>query len=100
MTFIAPDGARTVTNGSTYDARKVYEITASVVLDVIYSENNEVHRTGETKTEVRTYHVVATSEPLALALYYNRWGSAFQRHTLMTVTPLFVIDEEISTKHG
>lgn len=100
MTFIAEGGGRTVTNCTVSDARKVYAVTASVVLSVCRSEFNEVVLTGETVTEDRTYHVIAKSEALARLAYFERWGSEFQRHSLKSVEVLFVIDEEISTRHG
>ncbi len=96
MTFIAEGGGRTVTNCSVYDRRKVYEIVASAVLDVVRSEWNEVHKTGDTVTEHIVYHIVATSEEFARALYQANWGSKFQRHTLLSIKPLFVLDGEIS----
>jgi hypothetical protein len=98
MTFIAEGGGRTVTNCSTFDRQKVYEVVASVVLDVCRSEFNEVHKTGETVTEEITYHVMAESEELAHALYQKRWGSKFQRHTLISIKPLFVLDGEIKVR--
>ena len=96
MTFIAEDGHRTVTNCSVYDRRKVYEITTSAVLDVCKSEFNEVVKTGETVIEKIVYHVLAESEELARAFYEKRWGSKFQRHTLIGIKVLFVIDGEIT----
>lgn len=103
MTFFADGGilpnTRTVTNGSSYDRRKVYEIITSAVLDVVRSEWNEVVKTGETITEQITYHILAESEELARALYHRKWGSEFQRHTLISIKPLFVIDGEISYGH-
>jgi hypothetical protein len=98
MTFIAEGGGRTVTNCMVHDRRKVYEITTSVVLDVCKSEFNEVVKTGETVVEQRVYHIIAVSEEFARALYQARWGSKFQRHTLISIKPLFVIDAEVS--HG
>lgn len=103
MTHIdfAGGGGRTVTNGTVHDARKVYEIVASVVLDEYAPHpGGEMERTGVTVTEDRTYHVIARSEPLAMALYDNRWGNKFHRHTFKSIKLLFVIDEEITTGHG
>lgn len=100
MTFIAEGGGRTVTNCTVHDRRKVYELTTSAVLDECYSAMNEVHKTGRTVTETIVYHVIATSEDLARALFKQRWGGGFQRYTLLDVKPLFVIDEEISTRHN
>jgi hypothetical protein len=99
MTYIAEDGGRTVTNCFVHDRRKVYEMTASVVLDVVRSECNEVVKTGMTVTKDVVYHVIATSEDYARLLFQTRWGSEFQRHTLKSVKVLFCIDEEISTRH-
>ena len=98
MTFIAEDGARTVTNCTVCDRRKVYEMTATAVLDVVRSEWNEVVKTGETVTEDIVYHVVATSAELARAQFHHRWGSKYARHTLKSVKVLFCIDAEITTK--
>lgn len=100
MTFIAEGGGRTVTNCSAYDRRKVYEITTSVVLDVCRSEWNEVVRTGETVTEQIVYHVIAQDEDLARALFKRKWGSEFQRTTMISIKPLFVIDAEITAGHN
>lgn len=99
MTFIAEGGGRTVTNGSVYGQRKVYEVTTSAVLNVCRCEYNEVVKTGEQVTEQIVYHVLADSEELATALYQKNWGSQYQRHTLISIKPLFVIDGEISTGH-
>lgn len=98
MTFIA-EGGRTVTNGTVIDKRKVYEITTMAVLDVVKSEWNEVVKTGQQVTEKRIYHVIAESEELARAFYERRWGSPFQRHTLLGVALLFVIDGEIGVEN-
>lgn len=101
MTFIAEGGGLTVTNCSVHGRRKVYEITASVVLDVGRSNGGgEVERTGETVTKTIVYHVIATSADLAHALYKERWDSEFQRHTLIDITVMFCIDEEITTRHN
>lgn len=98
MTFISEGGGRTVRNCTVYDRRKVYEVTTSVVLDCVKCEYNEVVKTGQTVVEQVVYHVIAHSEELARALYYKRWGSEFQRHTLISIEPLFVIDGEINTR--
>lgn len=95
MTLIAADGARTVTNCSVYDRRKVYEFTSSVILDVCKSEFNEVVKTGAKVTEQIVYHVIAESEELARELYQRNWGSEFQHHTLLGVKVLFVVDGEV-----
>lgn len=96
MTFIADGGGRTVTNCLVYDQRKVYEIVTSAVLNVCASEpGGEVNRTGETVTKQIVYHIVATSEEFARALYQQKWGSEFQRHTLISIKVLFVLDGEI-----
>ncbi len=101
MTLIAEGGARTLTNGTVYDRRKVYEITAIVVADVCRSNlGGEVERTGQTVTEPRVYHVLAKNDACARALYETNWGSEFQRHTLIAIKPLFVIDGEISNERG
>lgn len=100
MTFIAKDGGRTVTNCSVYDRRKVYEIVTSVVLDVCRSEWNEVVRTGEQVTEQVVYHVIAQDEDLAKALFKRKWGSEFQRTTMLSIKPLFVIDAEIAAENN
>ncbi len=100
MTFIAEGGGRTINNGSVFERRKVYEITASVVLDVGRSNGyGEVEKTGEQVTEQYVYHVLAESEDLARALYQTRWGSEFQRHTFIGIKTLFVIDAEIQTEN-
>lgn len=101
MTFIAEDGVRTVTNGTVYDRRKLYEIKAGAILDEVQSVwgTGEVEKTGATVNEKRVYHVIATSEDLAVALFKQNWGSPFQRHTLLSVRVLFVIDAEIETGH-
>jgi hypothetical protein len=99
MTFIDMSGNRTVTGCSPYDFRKVYAVTASVVLDVCRSEWNEVVKTGEQVTETRVYHIVAETPELALALYKKNRGSEFQRHTLISIEPLFCLDGEITTGH-
>lgn len=95
MTFIAEGGSRTVTDGSVFNRRKVYEIVTSAVLNVCKCEYNEVVNTGETVVEEIIYHVIATSEDLARALFKSLWGSEFQRHTLISIKPLFVIDGEL-----
>lgn len=108
VTFIAAgsagpngEGGRTVTNCTVYDRRKVYEVTTSAVLDVCQSNmGGEVERTGETVTNTIVYHIIATSEDLARALFKDRWGSKFQRHTLINIKLLFCIDEEIVTRHN
>ncbi len=102
MTFIAEGGTRTVTNCTVYDRRKVYEITTSVVLDVVQSQygTGEVERTGQTVVEDRIYHVIADSEEMARALYQARWGSPLQRHMLLGVKVLFVIDAEIKRENN
>lgn len=97
MTFIAAEGGRTVTNCTVYDRRKVYEMTASAILDEVYSAANEVHKTGRTVTQDIVYHVIAHSEDLARAQFNARWGSVYQRHTLTSVKVLFCIDAEITT---
>jgi hypothetical protein len=99
MTLIAEDGKRTVTNCSVYDRRKVYEVVTSAVLDVCRSEYNEVVKTGELVTEQIVYHIVAVNEDCARAFYKTRWGSEFQRHTLVSLKPLFVIDGEIEASN-
>lgn len=101
MTFIAESGGRTVTNGTVYGRRKVYELTTSAVLDVMQSNmGGEVEKTGQTVIETIVYHVIATSEDMARALYKERWGGEFQRYTLIGVKVLFCIDEEIKTWHN
>lgn len=100
MAFIAEGGGRTVHNCTVYDARKLYEYTASVVLDVCQSNmGGEVEKTGATVVETRVYHVIATSEDLARALIKEKWGSKSQRHTLIGIKVLFTIDSEISYGH-
>jgi hypothetical protein len=94
MSFIKPDGARTVYNCTAFDKRKVYEIDASATLVEVESVGaGEVERTGRYGTEGRTYHVVATSEALARALFADRYAP--ECFAVQTVTALFVIDEEI-----
>lgn len=100
MTFIAEGGGRTVHNCFVHDMRKVYEVVSLVVQDVCYSECNEVHKTGEQVTNQIIYHIIAESEALARALYQQQWGSEFQRHTLVSIRPLFCIDAEISAGHS
>lgn len=103
MTFINPaEPGRTMHNGSVYGARKVYEVITSAVLDVVQSVygTGEVEKTGQRVTEQRTYHIIADSEELARALYFKRWGSEFQRHTLISIKPLFVIDAEINYRNN
>jgi hypothetical protein len=101
MTYIAEGGGRTVTNCTVYDRRKVYEVVTSAVVDVVRCEMNEVVKTGQTVTEQIVYHIIAESEAFALALYKKQWGSEFQRHTLISIKPLFVIDGEIiKHRHG
>jgi hypothetical protein len=112
VTFIAEgsagpngEGGRTVTNGTVYDRRKVYEITTSAELAEAQSEygTGEVNRTGRFVTEQRVYHVIADSRAMAEALYVKHWGgphsSIFGGHTLVSIKPLFVIDGEITTGH-
>jgi hypothetical protein len=99
MTFIAEGGGRTVDNCFVHDRRKVYEVVASRVLDVCKSECNEVVKTGEQVTDQIVYHLIAESEELARALYERHYGSKFQRHTLISIKPLFVIDGEVSHGH-
>ncbi len=93
MTFI---GGRTVTNCT------VYEIVTSSVLDVTRSVygTGEVEKTRKQVTEALTFHVIANSEDLARALFKTSWGSEFQRHTLQSIKPLFVIDGEINTGYS
>lgn len=102
MTFIAQGGSRTVTNGTVYDRRKVYEIVASATLDEVQSVwgTGEVERTGRKVTEDRTYHIVAVDEDLARALFEKHWGGEFQGHTLVSIRSLFVLDGEITTGHN
>jgi hypothetical protein len=45
------------------------------------------------------YHVIAESNELARAFYERRWGSPYQRHTLLGVALLFVIDGEIGVEN-
>lgn len=100
MTFIAPDGGRTVTNGTVHDKRKVYEIIADAVLDEVKSVygSGEVERTGRKVGEQRVYHVIAKSEDLARTVYEQDYANAFRApHTLVSITPLFVIDGEIGS---
>lgn len=100
MAFIAESGGRTVHNCTVYDARKVYEITTMALLDVCASHpSGEVEKTGEVVNEKRVYHVIATSDDLAHALFKEKWGSKFQRHTLIDIRPLFCIDGEINYGH-
>lgn len=100
MAFIAEGGGRTVHNCLVYDARKVYELTTSAVLDV-YEQHpgGEMNKTGGTVVEPRVYHIIATSEDLARALFKEKWGSKFQRHMLANIRVLFCIDGEISYGH-
>jgi hypothetical protein len=102
MTFISEGGGRTVTNGMVYDVRKVYQVVANVVLDEVHSMygSGEVHKTSRVVTEQRIYHIVAKTEELARALYHKNWGSEFQRHTLISISPLFTIDGEIRTGYA
>ena len=101
MTFIAEDGRRTVTYGTVYGRRKVYEMTSIAVLDEVQSVwgTGEVQKTGRTVTENIVYHVVADSEDMARAFFKQRWGTEFQRHTLISVKVLFCIDGEINAEN-
>lgn len=100
MAFISEGGGRTVHNCMVHDARKVYELTTSAVLDVCQSNmGGEVEKTGSTTVMTRVYHIIATSEDMARALFKEKWGSKFQRHTLTNIRVLFCIDGEISYGH-
>jgi hypothetical protein len=101
MTFIAEGGGRTVTNGSVYDARKVYQVVANVVLDEVRSVygTGEVEKTVKQVTEQRVYHFIAANEALARVLYDEKFASPSWRHTLISITPLFCIDGEINWGH-
>lgn len=100
MTHISPDGARTVTNGTVYDKRKVFEIEAVAVLDEVQSVygTGEVERTGRKITETRTYHIIATDETLAGTLFAKQYSS--DRYRVTGVKALFVIDGEITTGYN
>lgn len=90
---------RTVHNGSTYDERKVYEVTASALLDEVQSVygTGEVEKTGRKINEVRVYHLIAKNEALARALFAQHYSA--ERYLVRTVRALFTIDGEISTGH-
>lgn len=100
MTFIAEGGGRTVTNGTVYDKRKVFEIVAEATLDEVQSVpfTGEVERTGRKITETRTYHMVAVDETLAGTLFAKNYSG--ERYRVISVKALFCIDGEITTGHN
>lgn len=101
MTHFDPENpGRTLHNGSVFDTRQVFEVTSSALLDEVQSVfgTGEVERTGRKVQETRVYHVIALTEPLARALFEDRYGR-YGRHTVLTVRALFTIDGEITAGH-